>query len=182
MRLYCHTLAAFERLALRTGNASHRTHRTVFKRVATGASQRVRAALIGLVLLPCAVLAQQSERFGPYELYYSVVNTTFLEPKVAASYGITRGRKRAFVNLSLRERTEGAGTAARTMVLRAHARDLMQRQRQLEFREIREGDAIYYIAEFPFANEEWLLFEIEFTPEGAGETYTYSFKHQLFVD
>ena len=33
-----------------------------------------------------AAFAQQSEMFGPYELHYSVVNTTFLEPKVAATY------------------------------------------------------------------------------------------------
>ena len=47
--------------------------------------------LIALLYLPVHADAQQSETFGPFELYYSVVNTTFLEPKVAAAYGITRG-------------------------------------------------------------------------------------------
>ena len=32
--------------------------------------------------------AQQSQMFGPYELHYSVVNTTFLAPKVAAAYNL----------------------------------------------------------------------------------------------
>jgi len=143
---------------------------------------RIGALLLGLTLLPCVVLAQQSERFGPYELHYSVVNTTFLDPKVAASYGITRGRERAIVNISLRRHREGGGTTAHAMVLEGWARDLIQTQRKLEFREIREGDAIYYIAEFPFLNEEWLTFKIEFQPEGSDQTYTHSFKRQLYRD
>ncbi|MEL7047156.1 MAG: DUF4426 domain-containing protein, partial [Pseudomonadota bacterium] len=47
-----------------------------------------------LLLTAPSALGQLSERFGPYELHYSVVNTTFLEPEVAAEYGIARGRRR----------------------------------------------------------------------------------------
>jgi len=141
-----------------------------------------RTALIVLALLPCAALAQQSERFGPYELHYSVVNTTFLDPGIADAYGITRSRKRAFVNLSLREHLEGGGTAPRAMALQGRVGDLMQGQQQLEFREIREHGAIYYIAEFPFIDEEWRFFKVDFTPDGTAQSYTYQFKHQLFID
>jgi len=140
------------------------------------------AFLLGLALLPCLGQAQQSERFGPYELHYSVVNTTFLEPAVAAAYGITRGSKRGMVNLALREHLDSGRSAARGMALQGHARDLMQRREPLRFKEIREGDAIYYIAEFPFLNEEWNVFEVEFTPENSERSYTYSFKHQLYSD
>ena len=52
----------------------------------------------------------------------------------------------------------------------------------LEFQEIREGQAIYYIAEFKFINEEWRFFEVDFRPEGAEESYTYKFKHQLYIN
>jgi hypothetical protein len=67
------------------------------------------------------------------------------------------------------------------MELQGRTSDLMQQQ-ALEFREIREGDAIYYIAEFSFINEEWRFFEIEFRPEGATQSYTYKFKHQLYIN
>ena len=143
---------------------------------------RVGALLLGLALLPCVGLAQESERFGPYELHYSVVNTTFLDPAVAAGYGITRGQQRAIVNLSLRQHREKGATKAHAMTLEGRVRDLIQTQRKLEFREIRESDAIYYIAEFPFINEEWLFFTIEFQPEGSDRTYTHSFKRQLYRD
>ena len=53
---------------------------------------------------------------------------------------------------------------------------------QPEFKEIREGPAIYYIGEFKFINEEWRFFEVDFRPEGADQTYTLKFKHQLYIN
>lgn len=132
-----------------------------------------------LLLLPGAVLAQQSEKFGPFEVHYSVVNTTFLDPKIAANYGIVRGKQRAILNLAVREHI-GDGDAPRAMELKGQTWDLMQQQQALAFREIREGDSIYYIAEFSFINEEWRFFEIHFRPTGASQTYTFKFKHQLY--
>jgi hypothetical protein len=139
-----------------------------------------RFILLWLVMLPGVALAQQSEMFGPFELHYSVVNTTFLDPKIAATYGIVRGEQRAILNLSVREHL-GEGDAARAMELKGHTWDLMQNQ-ELTFREIREGESIYYIAEFSFINEEWRFFEIYFRPTGATQTYTFKFKHQLYVN
>ncbi len=48
--------------------------------------------------------------------------------------------------------------------------------------EIREGSAVYYIAEFKFINEEWRFFEVTFRPEGADQTHTFQFKHQLYIE
>jgi hypothetical protein len=110
-----------------------------------------------------------------------VVNTTFLEPKVAATYGIVRGEQRAILNLAVREHL-GDTTAARPMILQGRTWDLVQRSETLEFQEVREGPAIYYIAEFEFLNEEWRFFEIDFRPEGADQTYTFKFKHQVYIN
>ena len=125
--------------------------------------------------------AQQSERFGPFELHYSVVNTTFLEPSVAATYGITRGEKLAILNLAVREHLPDGGNEARSMLIKGRTWDLIQNQ-FLEFQEVREGPAIYYIAAFKFINEEWRFFEVDFRPEGAEQTYTFKFKHQLYIN
>jgi hypothetical protein len=140
-----------------------------------------------LVLLLLAMLcgnsiaqAQQSEIFGPYELLYSVVNSTFLKPEVAANYGIVRGEQRAILNLAVREQTAPAGETL-GMQLQGRTWDLIQNQ-TLDFMEIREGKAHYYIADFKFINEEWRFFEVDFRPEGAEQTYTFKFKHQLYVE
>lgn len=128
--------------------------------------------------------AQQSQMFGPYELHYSVVNTTFLSPEVAATYGIIRGEKRAILNLSVREHLSEESsdrTEARAMALKGKTWDLIQNQ-PLEFQQIKEGPATYYIAEFKFINEEWRFFEVYFRPEGAEQTYTFELKHQLYIN
>ena len=139
--------------------------------------------LILLALMPTiAVQAQQSEMFGPFELHYSVVNTTFLEPSVAAAYGITRGKERAIVNLSVREHLEAGGQVGRAMQLKGTTWDLLQKMEELEFQEVREGPAIYYIAELKFLNEEYRFFEVHFRPEGAQQTYTFDLKHQMYKD
>ena len=140
----------------------------------------IRCALFVLAFFPGLVVAQQSETFGPFELHYSVVNTTFLQPEIAASYGITRGKKRAILNLAVRENLAD-GSTARAMVLQGRTWDLIQSQ-SLEFKEIREGESIYYIAEFAFINEEWRFFEVNFRPTGADQTYTFKFKHQLYIN
>ncbi|MBE9539178.1 MAG: DUF4426 domain-containing protein [Proteobacteria bacterium] len=143
------------------------------------------AILLAGLIIVCLALslpaqAQQSEMFGPFELHYSVVNTTFLDPKVAATYGITRGKKRGILNLSVREHV-AEGTEPRAMMLKGKTWDLIQNQ-PLEFQKVKEGPAIYYIAEFKFINEEWRFFEVYFRPEGADKTYTFKLKHQLYIN
>ncbi|MFV0276785.1 MAG: DUF4426 domain-containing protein [Parahaliea sp.] len=140
-------------------------------------------AALALLLAPLAAppaLAQQSERFGPYELHYAVVNTTFIDPQVAARYGIVRGDRRAFVNLAIREHLADGSAVNRPALLKGRTWDLMQGQ-DLSFQEIREGAAVYYIAPFRFINREWRHFEVYFRPEGGGQTLSFKFKHQLFI-
>ena len=138
------------------------------------------STLIWLALLPGQAMAQQMETFGRFELYYSVVNTTFLDPKIASTYGIARGEKRAILNLAVRENLTD-GSTARGIKLQGRTWDLIQSQ-TLEFSEVREGSSIYYLAEFQFINEEWRFFEIDFRPEGADQTYTFKFKQQLYIN
>lgn len=137
--------------------------------------------LFTLTALSVHASAQLSERFGPYELHYSVVNTTFLAPGVAATYKLVRGKDRAILNLAVREHGD-AGATPQAMQLRGRTWDLTQNSTDLEFQEVREGPAIYYIAEFRFFNEEWRHFEVYFRPQGATETYTFKFRHQMYED
>lgn len=142
---------------------------------------RIFLPLLTLLFFIATVQAQQSEMFGPYELHYSVVNTTFLEPETAATYGITRGKQRAILNLAVREHLADGSNVGRAAMLKGKTWDLIQNQ-PLEFMEVREGQAIYYIADFKFINEEWRFFEVNFRPDGADQTYTFTLKHQLYMD
>lgn len=145
-------------------------------------AQAAALILLSTLLASPFARAQQSERFGPYELHYSVVNSTFIAPAVAAEYGITRGSRRAFVNLALREHLPDGSTVARAMDIDGRSWDLTEQNVNFDFIEVREGPALYYIGEFKFINREWRYFEFAFTPEGSEERYTYKFKRQLYIN
>jgi hypothetical protein len=142
----------------------------------------IRAAIICIALLlgmPGAI-AQQSERFGRYELHYSVVNSTFISPQVASQYGIVRGDDRAFINIAVREHREDGSAATIDVELTGESWDLTGRRTVFDFIEIREGEAIYYIGEFEFLNREWRHFEVEFRPRDGSERHSLRFKRQMY--
>ena len=81
----------------------------------------------------------------------------------------------------LRNQEVGLATAVPARVT-ASARNLTGQLREIPIREIRVGDAIYYIGETQVANAESLIFTVEATPESASEPLTVSFQRQFFVD
>ena len=137
--------------------------------------------LLYLVLLSVApATAERSQTIAGYTVHYSVVTSTFIEPDVAARYGIVRGRERALINIALRHTVDGKDmpSAAR---LEGRTWDLFQNQ-FLEFQEIREQQAIYYIAEFEFTDSEWRFFNLNILPEGAEQSFPLNFKQRVYVD
>ena len=133
---------------------------------------------MALSLMSMGAQAQQSERFDRFELHRSVVYTTFLSPEIAAEYGIARGNFKAILTLSVRN-VDAGETAGRPMLIKGETWDLI-RGDTLEFKEIRENNATYYIADFEFIDREWRFFEFDFRPEGSDQTYHYKFKTQLW--
>jgi hypothetical protein len=137
-----------------------------------------------LLLTPFLVVsahAQQSERFGVYEIHHSVVNTTFLAPQVSERHGIVRGKNRAILNLAVREHLANGTSVARSAKVEGRTWDLFQNQ-FFEFKEIREGEAIYYIGQFKFSDEELRFFDVVILPEGADRSSQLRFQHKVYVD
>ena len=113
-----------------------------------------RTAAWSLALLACLTAAvshaQQMQRFGDYELHYIVIPTTTLQPDIAARYDIPRGKGKALCNLSVID-ANGDGVSA---VLEGSTQNLLGQRQDLSFREIVDGDAIYYLAVIRHADEE----------------------------
>jgi hypothetical protein len=134
-----------------------------------------------LTLISVHAMAEQAQQFGPYKVHYSVVNTTFVQPEVAARYQIVRGKERAFLNLSIREQLEDGSSRALAAKLEGRTWDLFQNQ-FFEFQEIREQDAIYYIGTFEFSDEEIRFFNVQILPEGAERSYQLKFQQKVYVE
>ena len=139
-------------------------------------------AWLGLTLLwlTGATLANDRpfEQYGNTKIYYSVFNSSFIRPEVATAYGITRGRDRGLINISVVVDDVPAG---RTAQVSGSATNLLAQQQTLEFVEIREGDSVYYLAPFRFDKEDPLTFRIQ-VKTADQPARTLSFSRKLYHD
>ncbi len=135
------------------------------------------AMLLAALCLPATLQAEQKQMLGPYEAHYVVVQSTFFSEEVAAKYGIVRGRDRALMNLSFLDESLTPVAVA----LSGTVKNLLSQEAALEFREVREGPAIYYLAEVRHTDRETLRFRIQVTTPD-GESRELAFQQQMFWD
>lgn len=136
--------------------------------------------LAGLFCLP--VNAESSKEFGDYVIHYNAFRSDTLSPEIAKSYDLTRRNNRLILNIAVLKKvmdTTGKPTAAEVS---GHASNLTGQLKKLEFREIKEGNAIYYLAESKFTDGEFLKFELKITPEGETEPARLKFDKRFFTN
>lgn len=139
--------------------------------------------LLLLVFACASARAEQadvSDTSGAYEIHYIAVNSTFLQPEIAAQYGIVRNPRNAFLNVAILRKNPAGGTTPVTAVLSGSKNNLLQQSEALSFTEVREGEAIYYIGQFTFSDAEILRFEITAQPQG-GATHAIEWSTQLYA-
>lgn len=143
---------------------------------------RLRPKLTALTLLICGLLAvtvaaEQKRRLGNHDVHYIVLPTTFLQPAIASQYNLPRGRDRALVNISVL--TPGGQPVVAKVS--GTATNLIGQAQELDFREVREGKAVYYLAVARTTNEEHLRFAITITTDN-GDSHTLEFRQKMYWD
>ena len=126
------------------------------------------AALLALLLLlPTAGQAQVTIEQGSFVLHANAIHTLQLTPEVATRSGVTRSGSRGLLNIAIRQSQDEDGDRAVAAEVTATAVNLEGQRQLLRLREIREGEAIYYLAEPRIVEGESLRFEIAARPEGS---------------
>ena len=136
---------------------------------------------VSLFCVSLTASAEQKKAFGPYDVHYSVLTTTFISPDTAKRYGNTRGKNRALLNIAVRKRLENGSTRAQHAIVKGSSSDLIHSV-DLPFTEITEQDAIYYLAEFRFFHKEMRTFTIKIQPDPNIAAYTLKFSKSLYND
>ncbi|HLA32217.1 MAG TPA: DUF4426 domain-containing protein [Pseudomonas sp.] len=137
--------------------------------------RRLALVLIALCLsLPA--LAERKQSFGDLDVHYSAFNSSFLQPEVAAASGLVRSKNQGVVNIAVLK-TGKASTAT----VSGEVKDLVGRSHPLSFKQISEGAAIYYLAQFPFDQREMLRFTINLTAAD-GVARSFEFNQEFFPD
>ncbi|MGQ0799735.1 MAG: DUF4426 domain-containing protein [Pseudomarimonas sp.] len=133
-------------------------------------------------LMPISnTLAQATAEIGAHTLHVNAISTLEISPDVARASAITRSASRGLLNIAVRRlRDDGSDVATRATVT-ADAINLSGQRQILSLREVREGDAIYYLAEPRIAEAEELTFEISARPEGDASILKARFKKTFFA-
>ena len=138
---------------------------------------------ISLLFFAAITYAQESFEYisPPYEVYYSVFNSTFVTPDVAKAYQLTRGKDIAMVNVSVRKNLDSGKNIEKRAVVSGTKSDLIH-VIPLDFIEIEEKGAIYYLASFKFNHKEALNFNIEVQPDRNKASINIKFRKALYQE
>ena len=112
--------------------------------------------VIGLFLSP--VHAEQKKVLGPWDVHYIAFDSTMIDAKIAQSYQLQRSKYQAVLNISV---LKSSDQKAQQVRISGTATDLTQKQIELSFREVKEGDAIYYLAQVPVHDQKHLNFKLD---------------------
>lgn len=117
--------------------------------------------------------------FGPYTIYFTTINSLYIPPEVAAINNITRAKDQTLVNVAIKETATGKGVTAD---IKGSATNLMQQDKKIDFRPIKEQDAVYYIGTIKHENEELFHIDIELKPTGYDKAYNFRVTRKLYTE
>lgn len=135
-----------------------------------------------LLLLPARGRAEQSRRFDAYQVHYSALSGDMLPAEMASRYRFTRSSKQGLINIAVHKVDGEATPLAVAASIRGSAANLAGQRSELALREIREADAIYYLAEFPVRGSDTLNFDLTITPAGSARSYSLKFSKNYVTD
>jgi len=123
--------------------------------------------------------AENMKKLGSMDVHYMAIGSTFFTPEIAKVYGITRSRYNGLINISVLDNTK-TSSPAKTVSISGEAKNNLGQFKTLAFTEVKEGDAIYYLAQIKYSNEETIHFTL--TINDGKEQQTLKFSQKFYVD
>ncbi|WKD25046.1 DUF4426 domain-containing protein [Pseudoalteromonas sp. KG3] len=120
----------------------------------------------------------QYKELGPWQVHYIAFPSTFIQPQIAKAYDLERSGYKGIVNISILKNDTDA--TAQTAILKGTARNLLGNKQTLDFKEVIEGESIYYLAQVNFTNEEVLRFDVEI--QQGNQFQKLQFQQKFYVD
>lgn len=126
--------------------------------------------------LTLPALAERKQTFGTTDVHYSVFNSSFLQPATAAASGLVRSKAEGVITVAAIDNGKPLATQVSGQV-----KNLLGQLTPLSFKQIKEQDAIYYLAQFPLEDREILIFTINVKGTD-GRNNSFSFNQEVFPD
>ena len=134
-----------------------------------------------LALASTGANAESMREFGDYVVHYNAFRSDTISPEVAKQYNLPRANNRILINIAILKKvmnTTGKPTAAKVT---GHASNLTGQLKKLVFKEIKEGNAIYYLADTKISDGEFLKFDLKIIPQGESRPARLRFDKRFFT-
>lgn len=119
---------------------------------------RVLLAVLTMCAMSGVAHAEKAQKFGNLEIHYNALTTDELLPEVARAYKIERSKTRGLLTISVLKKTAMGLPVPVPAKISMRATHMTQQLSPLVMREIKEGTAVYYLAEFRVAAPDTLTF------------------------
>ncbi|RTE67181.1 DUF4426 domain-containing protein [Amphritea opalescens] len=126
--------------------------------------------------------AEQMVTQGDYMIHYNAFNSSFIQPDVAASYGLQRGKTKGMLNISVLQKQADGSTKPVSALISGDVTNLIAQKQTLTFKPIKETGALYYIGEFGFTDDQVLRFDLQVQPDPNMPAYTIKFEQRFYID
>ena len=131
------------------------------------------ACLSASALAADVIKGDRQETFGDVTVHYNTFNSTYLQPDIAKAAELIRSKHQGVINVSVIK--DGKPLIAGVT---GTVKDLTSNSVPLNFRQITEQGAIYYIAQYPVEQQETRTFEIKV--QNGDKINTINFNQELF--
>ncbi|WP_296061314.1 DUF4426 domain-containing protein [uncultured Amphritea sp.] len=126
--------------------------------------------------------AEQMVSHGDYMIHYNAFNSSFIQPDVASSYGIQRGKTKGLLNISVLKKQADGSTKPVSAMVSGDVTNLISQKQTLNFKKIEETGALYYIGDFGFTDDQVLRFNLQVQPDPNQPAYSINFEQRFYID
>lgn len=125
--------------------------------------------------------AENSKEFGDYVVHYNAFRSDTISAEVAKQYNLARANNRVLINIAVLKKVMHTTGKPTSSTITGHASNLTGQLKKLKFKEITEGNAIYYLAETKISDGEFLKFNLKILPEGETKAARLQFDKRFFT-
>lgn len=159
------------------------TRRALVTRSSTTGSLIAACMLLSLSSIALAnkitPIDDDTREFGPYTVYFTTLNSTYIPAEVAAIHNLTRAKDQTLVNVAVKETASGKSVMAKVT---GTATNLMQQNKKIDFKHIAEPDSNYYIGNVKHANEELFHIDIKVQPSDYDKSYPFRVTRKFYTE
>lgn len=138
-------------------------------------AKAISSLLACLIIAANPACADQFVAWSDYEIHYATFSSLIIPSDVADVHGIVRSKGRIVTNISIRQdglsvKADIAGTST----------NLLEQVMSMDFVEVAEQQAIYYLASQSINEKDMIRFRIRVQPENSDEAYTLEFTRRYY--